>query len=43
MKNFMYHDKLAHNKPCFNLFILHDILFDNQESEINKNDILCSS
>ena len=27
-----------HN-PCFNLFILHSNPFDNQGSEINKNDI----
>ena len=28
-----------HHNPCFNLFILHNIPFDNQGSEINKNDI----
>ena len=27
-----------HHNPCFNLFILHNNSFDNQESEINKND-----
>ena len=25
--------------PCFNLFRLHNNSFDDQESEINKNDI----
>ena len=30
-----------HHKPCFNLFILHNNLFNNQGSEINKNDIFC--
>ena len=29
----------VHYNPCFNLFILHNIPFDNQRSEINKNDI----
>ena len=29
------------HKPCFNLFILHNNLFNNQGSEINKNDIFC--
>ena len=28
-----------HHNPCFNLFILHNIPFDNQGSEVNKNDI----
>ena len=28
-----------HHNPCFNLFILHNNLFDNQGSEINENDI----
>ena len=28
-----------HHDPCFNLFILHDNSFDNQGSEINKNNI----
>ena len=28
-----------HHNPFFNLFILHNIPFDNQGSEINKNDI----
>ena len=27
-----------HHNPCFNLFILHNIPFGNQGSEINKND-----
>ena len=40
MKNFMYHNQITHHThPCFNLFTLHDNLFDNQGSEINKNDI----
>ena len=33
---------MVHHNPCFNLFILHNILFipfENQGSEINKNDI----
>ena len=30
---------MVHHKPCFNLFILHNNLFDNQGSKINKNDI----
>ena len=28
-----------HHNPCFNLFIIHNNSFDNQGSEINKNDI----
>ena len=36
----MYHNQIVHHKPCFNLFILHKNLFDNQESQINKN-IFC--
>ena len=31
---------MVHHNPCFNLFILHNNPFDNQGSEINKNDIL---
>ena len=43
MKSFMYHNQIVHHKPpCFNLFILHNNLFDNQGSEINKNNIFCS-
>ena len=30
--------QIVHHYPCFNLFILHNS-FDNQESEINKNNI----
>ena len=41
MKSFMYHNKIVYHKPCFNLFILHNNLFDNQGSEKNKNDIFC--
>ena len=36
MKNFIDHNEIVHHKPCFNLFILHNNLFDNQGSEINK-------
>ena len=43
MKNFIYHNQIVNHKPpCFNLFILHNNLSDNQGSEINKNDIFCS-
>ena len=35
----MYHNQIVHRKPCFNLLILHNNLFDNQGSEINKNNI----
>ena len=28
-----------HHNPCFNLFILHSNPFDNQGSEISKNDM----
>ena len=38
----MYHNQIVHHKPCFNLFILHNNLFDNQGSEVNKDDIFCS-
>ena len=39
---YVYDSQIVHNNPCLNLFILHDNSFDNQESEINKNDIfLC--
>ena len=31
--------QIVHHNPCFNLFILHNNSFDNQGSEINKNDI----
>ena len=31
--------KKEHHKPCFNLFILCNNLFDNQGNEINKNNI----
>ena len=40
--NFIYHNQIAHHKPCFNLFLLHNDLFDNQGSEINKSDIFCT-
>ena len=32
--------QIVHHIPCFNLFILHSNQFDNQGSEINKNDVL---
>ena len=35
----VYDSQIVHHNPCFNLFILHNNLFDNQGSEINKNDI----
>ena len=35
-----YDSQIVHHNPCFNLFILHNNPFDdNQGSEINKNDI----
>ena len=30
----MYHNQIVHHKPCFNLFVLHNNLFDNQGREI---------
>ena len=38
----MYHNQIMHYKPCFNLFIPHNYLFDNQGSEINKDNIFCT-
>ena len=35
----VYDSQIVHHNPCFNLFILHNNLFDNQGSEINKSDI----
>ena len=35
MKNFIDHNQVMHHKPCFNLFILHNNLFNNQGS-MNK-------
>ena len=35
----IYDSQIVHHNPCFNSFILHNNLFDNQGSEINKNDI----
>ena len=32
-----------HHNACFNLFMHHNNSFDNQGSEINKNDIFCIS
>ena len=39
MKNFMYHNQIVYHKPCFNLFIIHNNLFNNQGSKINKSNI----
>ena len=36
---YIYYSQIVHRNPCFNLFILHNIPFDNQGGEINKNDI----
>ena len=36
---YVYDSQIVHNNPCFNLFILHNIPFDSQGSEINKNNI----
>ena len=39
----MYYNQIVHHKPSFNLFTLYcNNLFDNQGSEINKNDIFCT-
>ena len=35
----MYDSQIVHHNHCFNLLILHNNSFDNQGSEINKNDI----
>ena len=36
---YIYDNQIVHHNSCFNLFILHNIPFDHQGSEINKNDI----
>ena len=36
---YIYDSEIVHHNPCFNLLILHKNSFDNQWSEINKNDI----
>ena len=36
---YIYYSQLVHPNPCFNLFMLHNNSFDNQGSEIKKNDI----
>ena len=36
---YIYDSQIVHHNPCFSLFILHNIPFDNQGSKINKNDI----
>ena len=36
---YIHDSQIVHHNPCFNLFILHSNPFDNQGSEINKNDI----
>ena len=44
---YTYDSQIEHHNLCFNLFILYNIPFDNQGSEINKNaiflrfDIMC--
>ena len=35
----MYDSQIVHDNPSFNLFLLYNNSFDNQRSEINKNDI----
>ena len=44
---YIYYSQLVHPNPCFNLFMLHNNSFDNQGSEINKNEtfrhIVCYS
>ena len=35
---YIYDSQIVQNNACFNLFILHNNLFDNQGIEINKND-----
>ena len=35
----LYDSQIVHHNPCFNLFILHNNSFDNQGSQISKNDI----
>ena len=42
MKKFIYHNQTVYHKPCFNLFIPLDNLFDNQGGKINKSDIFCT-
>ena len=32
MKNFIDHNQVMHHKPCLNLFILHNNLFNNKGS-----------
>ena len=36
---YVYDSQIVPHNPSFNLFILHSNPFDNQGSEINKNDI----
>ena len=36
---YMNDSQIVHHNPCFNSFILHNNLFDNQGRKINKNDI----
>ena len=36
---YIYDSQTVHHNSCFNLFILHNNSFDNQRSEINKNNI----
>ena len=37
--SYIYDSQIEHHNSCFNLFMLHSNPFDNQGSEINKNDI----
>ena len=40
---YIYDSQIVHHNTCFNLFLLHNNSFDNQGSEINKNDIFFTS
>ena len=33
----VYDSETVHHNPCFNLLVLHNVPFDNQGSETNKN------
>ena len=35
---YIYDSEILHHNPCFNLLMLQNSSFDNQGSEINKND-----
>ena len=36
---YVYDSQIVHHNTCFNLFILHNNSFDNEGSEIYKNEI----